>query len=260
MEENYDKIVRVPDDTPSLNSAVNMLAGAIGETYRGLVLVRPGVYSESVRVTQQCHMLGLGPRGSVVIEAPGWESALVSAGLGSRIVPSELKWRAFNTGEDACVENFRLRCRNELMRGRCVYIVNGQLKLTSCDVEGGVIVSGSRTAPRFQDCRISGSKGNGVHLTDHCKASMVGNVVEKHRGHGICIDRCSTPKVVQNRIEQNGDCGIQLFRLPEAAHIVSPDIRDNLFAENGKSEVDVAPSLAFRREDSEEFLAAAVQE
>ena len=81
-----------------------------------------------------------------------------------------------NLGEAACIENITFRCRNEQMRGQCVYIVMGQLHLVRCNVDGGVFVSGARTAPRFSECRIRKSRGNGMRFTDHAHASMRGKL------------------------------------------------------------------------------------
>ena len=36
------------------------------------MLVRPGLYGESVRVTRDLTLCGLGPRGSVVVQPPGF--------------------------------------------------------------------------------------------------------------------------------------------------------------------------------------------
>ena len=64
----------VPDGAPTINAAIN----AAG--HDGVVLVRPGLYSESVRVTRDLTLCGLGPLGSVVVQPPGWEAAFVWGG------------------------------------------------------------------------------------------------------------------------------------------------------------------------------------
>ena len=69
-----ERAVLVPDGAPSINAAIN----AAG--HNGVVLVRPGLYSESVRVTRDLTLCGLGPRGSVVVQPPGWEAAFVWGG------------------------------------------------------------------------------------------------------------------------------------------------------------------------------------
>lgn len=248
MEQNFDRIVVVPDETGSINAAINMSSRTFGG--RHLVLIRPGTYSQVVRVTQNCHLLGLGRPGTVIVEAPGWESALVSAGLGGSLVPAMFGWRGLTTGDDTCVENMTFRCRNDQMRGRCVYIVMGRMQLVDCHVDGGVVVSGSCTAPRLRGCRIRGSRGNGVHLTDHCRAKLRGNVVVGHGRHGICIDRHAVPEVIKNTIHGNGVCGIQVFQASQPDRSI---IEDNSFEANGEAEILFSPHVS-QVEDSDEDL------
>lgn len=204
----FSHIVTVPDDVPTINQAINRLARREEDPHgrfeasRGLVLVRPGIYAESVRVTQNCYVLGLGRRQSVIVEAPGWESALVFSGLGVR---------GFQSGEDSCIANMTFRCRNDLMRGRCVYIVLGQPALQHCDVEGGVQVSGCGTAPLLHRCNVRCSWASGVHFTDHCRGSLRESAVARSRRHGVLVDRGSVPAVAENRISGNALCGVRVY-------------------------------------------------
>lgn len=254
---NFNPVVRVPDDVATLNAAINMLASAGHAGGKGLVLVRPGRYAESVRVTQNCHILGYGPCDEIVVEAPGWESALVSAGLGGRNVPTLFGWETLASGEDACVENLTFRCRNEHMKGRCIYIVMGQLHMMRCNIEGGVLVSGACTAPQFSDCRIRGSRGCGLHLTDHCRPVLRRSVVTEHGRHGILIDRQSSPEVIENRISKNAVCGIRVFcgvRNGEEDRVVSAvAILDNIFEDNGDAEIITTPTFVGAEESDIEI-------
>lgn len=251
----FPRCVLVPDEVPSINAAINRLgrrAVAVGhgdaEHPRGLVLIRPGTYSESVRVTRNCYLLGLGPRERVVVEAPGWESALVFSGLGVR---------GFGSGEDACAANLTFRCRNEMMRGRCVYIVLGRPRLEHCTIEGGVLVSGFHTAPQLSQCCIRDSWGSGVHMTDHCQASLRDSTVTKSRRHGVLADRGSRPEVADNRISGNGACGIRVFcgadamgrRPGKSLQLPLQRISGNDLGSNGEGELSTTPRFA----DSEEL-------
>jgi len=257
----FPRCVVVPDEVQSINAAINRL-GALAEEgtsleetrqgpSRGLVLIRPGTYSESVRVTQNCYILGLGgkgtSRGQAVVEAPGWESALVFSGLGVS---------GFGSGEDACVANVTFRCRNEQMRGRCAYIVLGQPSIECCDIEGGVHVAGRHTAPRFHRCRVHASWGSGVHLTDHCRGSLKESAIAGNRRHGILVDRGSQPEVASNQISDNTACGIRIFfGIGQAWHsnyrqdVVSglptlKRIRDNQLEGNGDAGLSTTPRFA----------------
>lgn len=254
LEALFPCKVVVPDEVPSLNMAINRLSKAYSQ---GIVLVRPGTYAESVRVTRSCYILRLGKPGDVVIEAPGWESALVSAGLGGRHMPEFLGLQGFTFGDDACLDNITFRCRNELMRGRCVYIVSGQLCLLRCHVHGSILVSGCRTAPRFIECDVSGSRGCGVYLTDGCRASLRRAHVSANLGNGVLVDRQALPELVGNAISGNGACGIKVFcgtqgviPHPHASLTFQNIICDNVF--EGNTAEDVLFSPRFVDSDAEE--------
>ena len=48
--------------------------------------IKPGVYRESMRITKNILVSGMGKLGSVVIEAPGWRDALYFAGTSTSIL------------------------------------------------------------------------------------------------------------------------------------------------------------------------------
>lgn len=249
----FTHVVIVPDDSPSINAAVNMLAQRQSHSRRGLVAVRPGVYAESVRVTQSCYILGLGPRGSVVVEAPGWESALVSAGLGGCARPEMLGFATIESGEDAFIENLAFQCRNEMMRGRCVYIVNGRLCLLRCDISGTVVISGRHTAPQLTECRIRGSRGNGLYCTDNSRPIISKSEVLMHGHHGVLIDRRSRPHIFQNSISDNQACGIRLFC--DGDSTASEYIYRNIYNGNARAELSLTPRFSRGCGDQEESYA-----
>ena len=69
-----ERAVLVPDGAPTINAAINAAA------HDGVVLVRPGLYSESVRVTRDLTLCGLGPLGSVVVQPPGCPPPVINRG------------------------------------------------------------------------------------------------------------------------------------------------------------------------------------
>jgi len=266
IESAFGRAVTVPNDSKTINGAINKLAShEFGSLRQGIVLVKPGVYAESVRVTHNCYIFGLGPRDKVIVEAPGWESALVSAGLGGRKVPSILGWSQLTSGEDANVDNMSFRCRNELMCGRCIYIVMGQLHLLRCNIDGGVLVSGACTAPKLSECCIRKSRGNGLRLTDHCHAALRRSQVLQHGHHGVLIERHAACEIVENSIIENKGCGIRIFSGHEPVHANSKDLPHllrpslvsleglggNRFDKNGGGECSITPRFAETDEEDE---------
>eukprot|EP00928_Gymnodinium_smaydae_P070832 TRINITY_DN54589_c0_g1_i1.p1 TRINITY_DN54589_c0_g1~~TRINITY_DN54589_c0_g1_i1.p1 ORF type:complete len:354 (+),score=39.22 TRINITY_DN54589_c0_g1_i1:52-1062(+) len=257
----FDSVVIVPDVAPTINEGINALTHKAQDTSQtggrragGLVLVRPGIYPESVRVTRNCYLVGLGARGAVVVEAPGWESALVFSGLGQRLSHDVMDMRG-GSGEDACVVNFNFRCRNELMRGRCVYIVLGQPTLSRCDVHGSIQVCGTRTAPKILGCTVHSSRGSGMRLTDHCTGRLARNDVRSNGRHGLLIDRGSRPEVVGNAIVGNSLWGVRIAHnlkssCGRGAYAPAPvDLSSNELAGNGSGQVSYHDGFADDEED-----------
>lgn len=193
----------VPDHASTINGAINVATGeavqdaVTAETNLGsrsaLVLVRPGHYSEAVRIAQTCTIVGFGPRQKVVVEAPGWESPLV-----------------FVKG-NAHVSNLTIRCRIMEMRGKCVYIPTGRVVIARCSIEGGVHACGGSTAPHVHGCEVTTSPGNGLHFSDCCHGRISGCVVSGHKGHGILVDRGALPCIVGNVIRENRGVGIRIL-------------------------------------------------
>lgn len=196
------RAVIVPDDAPTINAAINAsgdtscMTSAASRTGcgDGLVLVRPGVYPEAVRIARSCTVLGLGPWETVVIEAPGWESPLV-----------------FVREQSACVVNITVRCRVQAARGKCVYIPAGRPTLERCCIKGGVHACGDGTVPLLRNCNIQGSPGNGLHFSDACGGRVLGCIVEGHKLHGVLADRGAHPEFHGNRISKNGGAGIRVL-------------------------------------------------
>jgi len=213
--------VVVPDHHTKINSAINAAGSG------GVVLVRPGVYKESVRVACACSIFGWGPPGSVVVEAPGWESPLVCV-----------------KADRVRVVNVTARCKIEAMCGKCVYVPTGEPSLEYCTVEGTVAVAGSATHPTLFRCTIRNSPGSGLHFSDGCGGSASRCVVENHKGDGIFIERGAHPSVSGNVIRRNGGFAIRAAvgarGLPSntpAPTTIPSWIGENAFSENTEGTV-----------------------
>lgn len=202
------RAVIVPNDQPSITAGVNACTGALGNGGEGLVLVRPGVYQEAVRLVRSCRILGLGRRDAVVIEAPGWESPLV-----------------FVQGQRVSVRNLTVRCRIQAARGKCVYIPAGQPTLERCRIEGGVHSCGGGTSPVLRGCEILRSPGNGLHFSDESGGTVLDCTIEENKLHGVLADRGARPELHGNRFVKNRGAAIRLLlgsRECKAAHLPNP--------------------------------------
>tara|TARA_B110001452_G_scaffold264600_1_gene267854 strand:+ start:891 stop:1826 length:936 start_codon:yes stop_codon:yes gene_type:complete len=130
-----------------------------------VVLVRPGTYTESVRMLRDVTLVGLG---EVVVRSPGWESALNWGGYTVRGVKlfDQFELQASNAGAGARVHNLTL-CQRNQRQATAVYCTWGTPLLTHCRIEGTVHVAGRGAAPTVRHCSIEGSRGAGLRVVDY---------------------------------------------------------------------------------------------
>eukprot|EP00241_Pyramimonas_parkeae_P022433 CAMPEP_0114295916 /NCGR_PEP_ID=MMETSP0059-20121206/11027_1 /TAXON_ID=36894 /ORGANISM="Pyramimonas parkeae, Strain CCMP726" /LENGTH=212 /DNA_ID=CAMNT_0001418017 /DNA_START=189 /DNA_END=828 /DNA_ORIENTATION=- len=77
-----------------------------------VLLLKPGIYREGVRITHNVLVVGLGHAGAAVVETAGWEAALTFAGLGAASC-TYMGVDGTSTGEKATICNLTLQCRNQ---------------------------------------------------------------------------------------------------------------------------------------------------
>jgi hypothetical protein len=202
-------VTMVPDDAPTINSAIS--AG------HGLVLVRPGVYMESVRITADLQLIGLGTAGAVRVISQGWEPALVLGGftVGRAKLRDGAYLAAASAGRRATVHNMSFAMRNQ-QQAVAVYCTSGQQSMTHCEVHGTVRVSGSAAAPTLMRCRIHGSRSTGLRICDHAGGRVSRCELVHNRLAAVRLSPCATPELRDNRFEGNGHDGMLCDAAPEA--------------------------------------------
>lgn len=152
-----ENAVLVPDGAPTINAAINKAE------HGGVVLVRAGAYVESVRVTKDVTICGLG---AVTVVPPGWEAAFVWGGYSvGRTRAGDEVLTAASAGAHARVCHIAVRLRNQQQQ-TAIYLSGGSPTLDSCDIQGTVVAAGPRTKPTLTNCVISGSRGFGVKVDD----------------------------------------------------------------------------------------------
>ena len=175
-------ITLVPDDVSSI------MGGIARNT--PLVLVRPGIYVESVRITTNVTLLGVGPVGAATVIAPGWEPALVWGGFKAGKTSASARGSghgagahidldAASGGSRAEVRGMSFTQRNQLQQ-TAVYITVGEPHIAQCDIVGTVHVAGSGAQPTLSNCHISRSRSCGVRFVDHSSGSLHGCVIAQN--------------------------------------------------------------------------------
>lgn len=148
-----------------------------------VLIVHPGIYRESLRVTRDLLIVGWGKREEVIIDAPGWEPALVFAGLGTNSTRNIMGVSGQDTGDRAAVCNLTLCGRNQ-QQAVIAHIVRGQPALCACDVHGCIFISGSGTGPTISRCHVRSSRSSGIRITDHSSPFLQFNLVTHNAGYG----------------------------------------------------------------------------
>jgi hypothetical protein len=132
----------------SINAAINDVPPNF------LVFVPPGIYHESIILTQPIEIFGNGPRDQIIIESSDADCIMMQT----------------NT---ATVSHLTLRCRagQKNKRFYAVDIPQGQLKLMDCDITSDSLPCiGIHTAsanPITQQCTIHDSKAAGVYVYEN---------------------------------------------------------------------------------------------
>ncbi len=177
---------------------------SIGEALReaqpgARILVRPGVYNESLVIRDRVEIQGDGPVEEIVLTSEGTSCLQMQA-------------------EHAVVRGLTLRALAADQEQQCyaVDIPQGQLVLEDCDISsesmGGVAVHGSQAEPIIRRCRIHDTGGFGVSfygrargLVEEC--DFFGNAYAE-------IEVCdgSDPHIRRCRIHDGHGYGIWVYR------------------------------------------------
>ena len=176
-----------------------------------VVIIKPGVYSENVRITRSCVLLGWGGQGDVIIEGTGWEAALVFAGLGvdahSGCMNNDKKNINVDTGSRSVAVNLTLKCRNR-MQAYAVVVVSGRPEFDTCRFHGGCLVLGATTKPRLINSEVNNSRGAGVKVTDHGCVVTDTCVIKHNSTYGLLLERSSWCVMRDTRITENEVHGV----------------------------------------------------
>lgn len=218
-------ITVVPVDVPTINAGISSAKKvASSSVLPRLVLIMPGVYHESVRVTDDLTLIGLGSRGAVRVHSQGWEPALVLGGfsVGKAKLHGDAQLDAASAGGRAVIRGLTLSMRNQ-QQAVAVYCTGGQPLVADCDVLGTVRVSGCAAAPTFVRCRISRSRSNGVRICDHAQGQVRRSELLCNQLAAIRLSPCARPNLSENRFDGNGIDGVHIDEPADGTALDSDD-------------------------------------
>mmetsp|Transcript_49322 Transcript_49322/g.81893 ORF Transcript_49322/g.81893 Transcript_49322/m.81893 type:complete len:290 (-) Transcript_49322:86-955(-) len=220
-------VMVVPDVQPTINSGISHAWESNGS--ERVCFVRPGQYRESIRLTQNVVLIGLG---IVRCCPPGWEPALVWGGFtAGAAVAGKLVYERLAAGESAVVHNLRLELRN-MQQQTAVYITWGTPLITHCHIGGTVHVAGAGSMPTIRRCVIEGSRSCGIRIIDHARLCLEGCTVRNNRGAAIRVGRTTPPSLCSNgfhgvTFEGNGIDGVSLEENDDTEYDALPSFEDH---------------------------------
>jgi len=197
-------------DYPTIAEAVG--AAAPGDR----ILVRAGVYAESVVLDKPLELIGDGSSGDVVIESSGAPAVLFQADSGR-------------------VANFALREVGDNSDIRTVRITQGRLTLQDCDVTSrtGCCVAIEKAAdPQLNRNRIHDGGQAGVYVFKNGLGTLEDNEIYNNAWTGVTVVGGNST-IRRNRIRDNEESGV--FVLDHALGVVE----DNDITGNAKAGVSI---------------------
>lgn len=158
------------------------------------IIVRPGLYRDALLIDQKVEIIGDGPARDIVIEERRNDSCLTMR------------------ADEAIVRNISLRSRAGIGYA-AVMIRRGRLLLENCDItstaEASCIdIHGPDADPIIRGCRIHGSQGSGVLISNGGKGTIEHCRIYENGKQGIEVANGGNPTIQNCRIQDQKGCGV----------------------------------------------------
>lgn len=221
QEKSFDKglLSGISDDkTPVIVVATRGLSGdcqtisaAIKKAKAGSrILVKPGIYQESLVIDKPLQIIGDGKVAEIVVESRDGNCIRMNT-------------------EHALVRGLSLRCRAE-GKYYTVDIPQGQLTLEHCDITSDSLacigIHGNKTEGIVSHCQIHDGKQGGVYVYDNATGRIENCDIFGNAFSGIEISEGGNPIVQSCIIKRNAYQAVWVYK-GGAGTIENCDLRDN---------------------------------
>jgi F-box protein 11 len=197
-------------DHPTITQAIQ--AAAPGDR----ILVRPGLYQESLVIEKPLEIIGDGDAGEVIVQATGQNALLFKTTMG-RV--ANLTLRQMGDGEWFGVD-----------------IAQGRLELEDCDVTSHSLacvgIHGGAD-PRLRRNRIHGGNQSGVFVYKNGQGTLEDNDIFGNAYHGVSIAEGGSPTLRRNRIHDGKQNGVYAYNAGQGT------LEDNDIFANARSGVQI---------------------
>ncbi|HEV2763845.1 MAG TPA: right-handed parallel beta-helix repeat-containing protein, partial [Pyrinomonadaceae bacterium] len=202
----------------------------------GRVLVRPGVYEESILLEKRADIVGDGPRDEIVVTGGG-ASCLKSSAEAARVSGLTLRGAA---GRGAA--------------SFAVAVSSGGLVLEDCDVSSDtlscVAVHGPEAAPLIRRCRIHDGADSGLYFFEGAAGTVEDCEVYGHANVGVAITGGARPVVRRSKVYRGANAGLVAWQGGDAL-LEGCEVYGNRLANLGVSEGARLTARACRVHDGE---------
>lgn len=185
------------------------------------VLVRPGLYDESVVIDRRVELVGDGPREKIVIRG-GAASCVRARADGARVAGVTLRGAARDGEAFFAVD-----------------VTGGDLLLEDCDISSDtlscVAVHGPDAAPLIRRCLVHGGADSGLYFFDGARGTVEDCEVYGNANVGVAITGRAGPVIRRSKIYGGANAGVVAWQ--EATGLVEEcEIYGNRLAGLGVSE------------------------
>ncbi len=156
------------------------------------ILVRPGLYAESIVIEKPVEIIGDGDRSDIVIDSRNKPAISFRSTMGR-------------------VANLTLRRGSGRAAGYCVDISQGRLDLEECDISSESLACVGISAgadPRLRRNVIHDGKAGGVFIYENGRGTLEDNDVFGNALAGVEISEGGNPVVRRNRIRDGKGAGV----------------------------------------------------
>ena len=162
------------------------------------ILVRPGLYEESIVIDKQVEIAGDGPVERIIVRGTAASCVRMLADR-ARVAGLTLRGVAAGGGEGFFA----------------VDITRGQLLLEDCDISSEtlscVAVHGDTSAPTLRRCRIHDGADSGVYFFDGAAGALEDCEVYENANVGVAITDRASPSLTRTKIYGGENAGVVVW-------------------------------------------------
>ena len=162
-------------------------------THLDVIAVHPGTYKESVTITGDMHIVGVGGRSNVVVESASGQDAFTFKGGRSTL------------------GGLTIRALGSVPAENAINVMDGTPVIEDCELTSYsfvVYVTGTTAHPTIRNCMIRGGNASGVLISGQGRGTIEECIIIENNYAGIAVSEQAFAFVHACEIRDNRGCGI----------------------------------------------------